>query len=147
MKINIDLIYPIGAIYMSVVYKSPEELFGGKWEQIKDTFLLASGDKYQAGTTGGTETHTHNYGIQVGGYYKETCLAESESSGVLSYNTSGACSKTGFDSIGSAAASWNSSTIQAGKTNACTHYRSIGNTSYTNNLPPYLTVYMWKRVS
>lgn len=147
MKINIDLIYPVGAIYMSVVYKSPEELFGGKWEQIKDRFLLASGDKYQAGATGGTETHTHNYGIQVGGYYCETGLAENDNAGILSYSTANTPSRTGFSNVGSMTMKKNSSTTQASSSEAASHYRSIGNTSYTNNLPPYLTVYMWKRVS
>ena len=147
MKINIDLIYPIGAIYMSVVYKSPEELFGGKWEQIKDTFLLASGDKYQAGTTGGTETHTHNYGIQVGGYYKETGLAENNNAGILSYNTENTPSKTGFTSVGSMTMDWNGSTTGTASSGSASHYRSIGNTSYTSTLPPYLVVYVWKRVA
>lgn len=46
-------IYPVGSIYLSVNATSPAELFGGTWEQIKDTFLLASGDTYEAGSTGG----------------------------------------------------------------------------------------------
>lgn len=32
-------------------------MFGGTWEQIKDTFILAAGDTYKAGTTGGEATH------------------------------------------------------------------------------------------
>lgn len=147
MKINIDLLYPIGAVYISVTNTSPKELFGGEWEQIKDIFLLASGDNYQAGTTGGSETHTHNYGIQVGGYYKETGLAENDNAGTLSYNTENTPSKTGFTSIGSMTMNWNGSTTGTASSGSASHYRSIGNTSYTSSLPPYLTVYMWKRVA
>ena len=54
----INTIYPIGSIYMSVSSTSPQLLFGGTWEQIKDTFLLASGDTYANGSTGGEATHT-----------------------------------------------------------------------------------------
>lgn len=46
-------IYPIGSIYMSVTDVDPSTIFGGTWEQIKDKFLLASGDTYAQGTTGG----------------------------------------------------------------------------------------------
>ena len=45
--------YPVGSIYMSLDSTSPENLFGGVWEQIKDTFLLAIGDKYLENTRGG----------------------------------------------------------------------------------------------
>lgn len=54
----IDIIYPIGSIYMSVNSVSPEVFLGGEWEQIKDTFLLSSGDSREVGVTGGEETHT-----------------------------------------------------------------------------------------
>ena len=35
----LNLIYPIGSIYMSVNETSPDILIGGGWEQIKDTSL------------------------------------------------------------------------------------------------------------
>ena len=54
-----DIAYPVGSIYLSVNDTSPAELFGGTWEQLKDRFLLAAGDTYAAGTTGGSATNTH----------------------------------------------------------------------------------------
>ena len=51
-------VYPVGSIYKSTNSMSPAELFGGTWERIKDQFLLASGDTYAAGSTGGEATHT-----------------------------------------------------------------------------------------
>ena len=54
----VNLIYPIGSIYMSVNNVSPSTFLGGTWEQIKDTFLLCSGSKYGAGSTGGEAKHT-----------------------------------------------------------------------------------------
>lgn len=57
----INLIYPVGAIYISTNSTSPQTLFGGTWQQIQDTFLLAAGSTYTAGDTGGNATHTHGY--------------------------------------------------------------------------------------
>lgn len=56
----VDIIYPVGSIYMSVNSTSPQTLFGGTWEKIKDKFLLSSGDSYSNGNTGGASTHTHS---------------------------------------------------------------------------------------
>ena len=53
-----DKIYPVGSIYISAASTSPATLFGGTWEQIKDTFLLAAGDTYTAGETVGEAEHT-----------------------------------------------------------------------------------------
>ena len=55
----IDLIYPIGSIYMTVSDKNPFELFGiGTWEKIENRFLLASSNIHMNGETGGEENHT-----------------------------------------------------------------------------------------
>lgn len=54
-----SLVYPIGAIYISVSETNPEVLFGGTWERIEDVFLLAASDSnYFAGETGGEAYHT-----------------------------------------------------------------------------------------
>ena len=38
----------------------PNSIYAGtKWEQKKDVFILAAGDTYAAGTTGGSATNTH----------------------------------------------------------------------------------------
>jgi microcystin-dependent protein len=54
----INLVYPVGSIYMSVINTSPANLFGGTWIQIEDTFLLSAGKSYTAGNTGGSATVT-----------------------------------------------------------------------------------------
>ena len=45
----LDLIHPVGSIYWSTNITSPETLFGGTWEQIKDTFILAAGEDVGGG--------------------------------------------------------------------------------------------------
>lgn len=53
-----DLIYPVGAIYMSAISVNPANLFGGTWEEIQGKFLLARDGSHAAGTTGGSENVT-----------------------------------------------------------------------------------------
>ena len=52
------MVYPIGSIYTSTKNVSPASFIGGTWTPIKDTFLLCAGDKYKAGSTGGSSTKT-----------------------------------------------------------------------------------------
>ena len=68
----INLIYPVGSIYMTTdATIDPNVTFGvGTWVKIKDRFLLGSGDTYTSGNTGGAATvalqtkhmppHTHS---------------------------------------------------------------------------------------
>ena len=56
----IDLIYPVGSIYMSVKNTSPATLFGGTWVQLKDKYILAAGDTY-------TPSNTSNSAATTGG--------------------------------------------------------------------------------
>ena len=50
--------YPVGSIYLSVNNVNPSSFFGGTWVQIKDKFILAAGDYYSNGATGGAATVT-----------------------------------------------------------------------------------------
>lgn len=55
--------HPVGSYYWSSDSTSPATLFGGTWEQVKDTFIIAAGSTYQAGQSYGSNTknfsHTH----------------------------------------------------------------------------------------
>ena len=42
-KTLLDMIHPVGSIYLSVNATSPATLFGGTWVQLKDRFLLGVG--------------------------------------------------------------------------------------------------------
>lgn len=59
----LDIIYPVGSIFFSTSV-NPNVAFGGTWRQIEDKFLLAAGDTFSAGNTGGSKdsvlvSHTH----------------------------------------------------------------------------------------
>lgn len=130
----LKLAYPVGSIYMSVSATSPSELFGfGAWEQIKDAFLLAVGNNHQVGDTGGEETHaltvdempSHNHKLKTDIYNPAYNITWGE---WFEY-TDG----------------W---TQEAGETQApATHTTSTGGSKEHNNMPPYFTVYMWRRIS
>ena len=50
--------YPVGSIYQTTSSTfNPQTAWGGTWERIKDRFLLAAGDTYTGGSTGGEATH------------------------------------------------------------------------------------------
>ena len=54
----LNLVYPVGSIYLSSKNTNPATLFGGTWTQIKDRFILTAGDYYSNGATGGAATVT-----------------------------------------------------------------------------------------
>lgn len=58
----VDLIYPVGAFYISFSNVSPGTLFSGtQWEQILDCFLFAADNVHPTGSTGGSATHVHTF--------------------------------------------------------------------------------------
>lgn len=140
--------YPVGSVYISVNNTNPTTYFGGTWEQIKDRFLLCCGSTYSAGSTGGSTTHQHKYGFQYGGYYRDVALEQNGNSGLLNYSNSSDFSLTGGgESAGSYTAEINNGSESAMKSTSMSHYRMTAKTSATSTLPPYLAVYVWKRVS
>jgi len=125
--------YPVGSIYLSVNSTNPGTIFGGSWEQIKDRFLLACGNTYSNGATGGESSHTlsvdempsHNHDFSRGASNKYEHIYISTNG---AWNTPSSGSGYGFG---------------AG-------YMTINNKGGSkahNNMPPYLAVYVWKRVS
>lgn len=132
----VDLIYPVGSIYMSSASISPATLFGGTWVQLKDRFLLAGGTTYKPGTTGGAATHTHttaNHTLTVN-------EIPAHSHGYFKVSGSAAAKDTGS---GSSWGDYSTTTTQTGGGAAHNH----GNTGSASNLPPYWAVYMWERTA
>lgn len=122
----LDNVYPIGSIYMSVNSTNPKNLFGGTWKQIQGRFLFGMNSSYPAGSTGGEITHKltqgempkHNhiiYAPNAGGPDKGAAL--------------------GFPEVGSSNTWW-AAACMTGQT---------GDNEAHNNMPPYLSVYIWKR--
>lgn len=123
----LDNVYPVGSIYMSVNSTNPTNLFGGTWEQIQGKFLFGMDSSYPAGSTGGEITHkltidempehVHTiYYPNAGGPYGNANIGYPEDSGTNMTWCAEMC-KTA----------------------------STGGGAAHNNMPPYLSVYIWKR--
>lgn len=146
-----NLVYPIGSIYMSEKSTSPETLFGGTWQQIQDTFVLAAGSKYAAGSTGGESSHilttaempSHSHvinGMNISATSSPTFLSMQGDGNLVLYTSSGVAWATGINS-----GAQNYKAVDFGRGSTTT--TQVGSTAAHNNMPPYLTVYMWKRIS
>lgn len=118
-------IYPVGAIYMSVNSADPADLFGfGTWERVKDRFLLAAGDSYAAGSTGGEATHTLTIAE----------MPRHEHELHLGWGAGNKGNAWGRTDQNSPANPWNNA-------------QPTGGDQPHNNMPPYLAVYIWKRTA
>lgn len=139
--------FPIGYIYLSTTNIDPSTYFGGKWEQIKDRFLLTAGNTYKAGTTGGSTTHHHLYRVGWYGYYNVIANTDVKLLGLYDY-PSGTWNYGDSDKGLSESVGYNSG-LNASTTSCTTiaRYSAGANTQDTNSLPPYLVVYAWRRVS
>ena len=136
----LNSLHPVGSIFISTENTSPASLFGGTWEQIRGRFLLASGSPdantynlfgnitggWQAslGSTGGQDYHTLTI-EEMPSHTHESQYVKPESG----YMAAGM--------MGSTEANWWS----------VDYIRATGGGQKHNNMPPYLAVYMWKRVS
>ena len=130
---SFDKIYPIGSIYISAAGINPKELFGfGEWVRIKDRFILAAGDTYAAGSTGGEATHTLT--VDEMPSHRHNLLGEYGADPNPNYSP------------------WNKYTQVVGpnadtKTESNVSMLPSGDSQPHNNMPPYQAFYVWQRIS
>lgn len=116
--------FPIGYIYLSTSNVNPGQFFGGTWEPIKDRFLLLAGDTYKGGQTGGEATHKLTISEMPSHTHKYR----------LAYgNTDPA---QGFAYGNTSSGTFSGDFIQ-----------NMGENQAHNNMPPYIVVYGWIKVS
>ena len=160
----INAIYPVGSIYMSVNNTPPSLLFGGTWEQIEDTFLLASGSAYTAGDTGGSadavvvkhnhtqnpHNHTQNsHGHLPSGGDGRRFMSSPKGCG-WSERAGSNISGSGYYYVATNSTSHNvynediGTTVATNQAATATN-KEAGVDGTGKNMPPYLAVFMWKR--
>lgn len=130
----LNIIYPVGSIYMSVNSTSPSTLFGGEWESIGSGKVLQGVDEeHAAGTTieAGLPNITGKFG-RISAYrgedfYQDSALYKYSSFGADGWTSGGGedFNIIGFDASKSNNLYGKSDTVQ----------------------PPAYVVYMWKRTA
>ncbi len=144
-----NIIYPVGSIYLSINETNPSTLFGGTWEQIKDKFLLSCGDIYQNKETGGEATHS----LTINEMPSHNHTATTNTTGAHRHGYNGWWSYAAGSAKGSIANERLSDGERWDPFNSAgdhSHTVTINNTGSGqahNNMPPYLAVYIWKRIS
>lgn len=146
LKVNntniFELIYPVGSFYISAKSTNPGILFGGTWEQIQGRFLLGRSSSYPVGSIGGEATHTlteaempSHKGHLSSGIAGGAPLGKGNYEGFLNLTT-----MTAYSDIGRG---WN---VYAGN-EMHPASEAVGGGQAHNNMPPYLSVYIWKRTA
>jgi hypothetical protein len=156
----LDRMYPVNSIYISTNSTSPASLYGGSWERYgAGRALISASDTdsdFTAGTTGGSKTHNHKYGIAVGSFYGHTLIAPNDSylfvwSGLVSYDKDSGEALDNFHEwtaledqpvIGSG-----SMVNQTSAPYAAKRYRYETDTRSESSLSPYVAVYVWRRTA
>ena len=132
--------HPLRSLYWSDDPTDPAALFGGTWERVKDVFLLAAGDTYLAGDTGGEATHTltETELPEIDGEFATAVVGQHTNKGVKGHAygtnfgtfTSGGITGTGITN----------------ETQYGYGYKFGGGQPH-NNMPPYLANYCWRRIA
>ena len=164
----LDKVYPVGAVYISVSNTSPATLFGGTWEAISDRFLLAAGNSYTAGSTGGEANHTltvneipshthaqnaHSHGFNNAQFdmprYGNN-LDPIKNDGLQNINLSlvdHSGDNHNFYSMGGDNRNYQRMKFNQSVSSGTATNQNTGGGQAHNNMPPYLAVYMWKRTA
>lgn len=171
-KPDLDKIYPIGSIYMTMASSNPGDLFGGTWTKLSGGYLYANTSN--AGSTGGSHeinvkaenlpSHSHSYTRVTG--TQGTAISTNQ----MPYHAHGV-HKTGqtesgrndWGLVGAGAYGKNvlltygdsASTESTGGNGS--HNHGVNTGSYTTGAtgsgksitfyPEYINVYMWQRTA
>ena len=128
----LNLVYPVGSVYLSLSNVNPGTLFGGTWEQISQgrTLVGVDGndtDFNESSKTGGEKSHV-------------LTIEEMPKHDHYPLNSRGYCvSVDGYNA--NAIAFGNTINSMSAKTSFA------GESQPHNNLQPYFTCYIWKRIA
>ena len=150
-KIN-NLNYPVGYIFITTTNTNPNKILGvGTWVAFGTGRTLVGIDTSQTEfnsieKTDGYKYHTHDYRIGLAGNYGQMAIGDTfASQGAYKYDSNTFAGESG-SIISDVDLYMNNAIVDAMKNikKPRIHY-SEGNTSKAMSMPPYITVYMWKR--
>lgn len=158
--------FPINSIFLSLDNSNPAMLFlGTTWQKQEGRFLLGSNSAYTLGSTGGSSTTTlskenlPNVKLQIDSFSlgkgTQEITGDFYTSNYIGYAGSGAFyrKQSGLGGHGGDSSSGNKIGFQASKswtgmsTSAAPYTANMGDSTPFNNMPPYLVVNIWKRLS
>lgn len=119
----VDLMYPVGSIYLAWHEENPAQLFGGSWQRIYGRFLWAAEAMEAIGSQGGEKTHTLTVNEIPSHHHTGVRRSDSAVSGGVSQ---------------AASAGGNDTDYRTDKT---------GGGAAHNNMPPFVAIYAWRRVA
>lgn len=137
----LDIIYPVGSVYITFSTTSPANTVGGTWELLNNVFLYSSANT--AGTIGGEATCVlhqqelpYTYALwTLRGASDSFISATTGTAGVGTLqNRNPSCWILGYDG----------SSLKAGYSSFGFEF---GNNQAHNNMPPYITVHMYRRTA
>ena len=124
--------HPVGSIYQTTSPENPSVTFGGgTWERIEGRFIMGASDTYPAGSTGGSATKT----------IAKTNLPN-EKIFVYSLYTKGSEGRE-FDAVSLSYTHSDGS----GDFSRTVITDPLGDSTPLDILPPYYSVYIWRRVA
>lgn len=149
----VNVIYPVGSIYISVNSTNPSSLFGGTWVAFATGRTLVGVDTTDADfnaveKTGGEKTHVLTTNEMPSHTHIQNAHSHSDildNDGYrVTYATGNTASYRVLNQVqqGNASGSWKMQTSNTAATN-----QNTGGGQAHNNLQPYVTVYMWKRTA
>ncbi len=162
-QVNIlNLIFPIGYIYISTKNENPYTMIGfGTWTQIKGRFLLSTGSN-EANTSdyfgkltsgqyntpvkekGGNLKHSHLYKITYRPYWGALVGGDADAIKIFNYQTN---NWTSGWNAGNTNHTVNSAMQAGAKTISSMNVDAEASTSNGYTMPPYYSVYMWERTA
>ncbi len=121
---------------------SPASFIGGTWEQIKDSFILAAGDTYAAGSMGGEAEHSLTK-LENGPHSHEIVALGNDAWYYKTSNSVGIKFQAPYHTLINNISIVSTADESAGylATN------SSGTGQPHNNMPPYIATYIWRRVA
>lgn len=141
LNLIFDRAHPVGSYYWSSDSTNPTNLFGGIWEQVTDTFILAAGTTYPAGSSGGEATHklsVNELPFHAHGFSSHQIPMVSGGGSISNVRVEDRTNSTyRVPGVPSRGANWNS--------NNGTDI--TGNNEPHNNMPPYVVAYCWRRTA
>lgn len=144
MIMNLDFIYPVGSIYLTMSSTNPSKYFGGTWVQISQGRVLAgagqitgqNNNTYFGEITDENRTWFWGAGTTIGEYHHTLTLSEIPSHNHTVYRSTETGSYFGLTGI-----SPNSGTTYAVNTT------NSGGGQRHSNVQPTLFVMIWQRTA